>query len=288
MDQQHQFIVLDQNMMRNSNAISTALDRCCREKLQLLIPDVAGFESSKGSKPFDTWRRSLECLRGYPEFVSVSRKLTKMLAEERRTGRPCETLVDSDVTMEMRALLKDLADDDSSALRKIIEGPVRRFMPASLAAWSDSEEHKQWISTARNELHCTMSHEALKELRKSPREGLAEWLSSTDGIRFVFQGIKSRGTADEASLLLSSLPSVSAAFISTFAAVVMYWLAFGGLDKVSPKKVTNDLLDIEYAILGSLSVDLLSNDKRLSTICRAVSTASRKRHAWLRSGKHGI
>ena len=288
MNERHQLIVLDQNVMRDSKVLSLALDRCCRENLQLLIPDVAGFELSKGSQQFDTWHRSLEYLRCYPEFVTVSRKLTRMLGEENETGCSCPSLVDRDSATCMREVLHGLDHDDTFPLRRIVDGPMRRLMPASLAAWSNSDEHKQWIIKIRDELSRMMDEEALKRLRKSPQEGLAEWLSSIDGIRFVFQGIRSRGASDEVALRLSSMASVSAAFLSAFGALAVHWLAFGGLDVASPNKLTNDLLDMEYAILGSLSVALLSKDKRVSDICGAMSTASRERCAWFREGRHGI
>jgi len=288
MDWPCKFIVIDQNVLRDSDAIASALDRCCRENLQLLIPDIAGFELSKGSQQFDTWRRSLECLRRYPEFVTVSRKLTKMLAEERSTGHPCESLIDGELTRLMRELLRALDRGDTSSLRQVVDGPVRSLMPASLATWSDSEQHKQWIIRSCNVLKDMMNEETIKRLRRSPQEGLIEWLSSANGIRFLFQGIRSRGATKQAALHLSSAPSVSAAFISAFGAVALYWLAVGGLDGALPDKLTNDLLDIEYAVLGSLSIDLLSKDKRLVTICRAISIASRERHVRIRSGMPGI
>jgi len=73
-----------------------------------------------------------------------------------------------------------------------------------------------------------------------------------------------------------------------FAAVALYWLAFGGLDQAVPAKATNDLHDVEYAILGSLSVGLLSNDKRLSTICRAMAASARGRHVWFHESNLSI
>jgi len=287
MDRQHQLIVIDQNTLRDSDSIASALDRCCREDLRLLIPEGAGFELSKGSQQFDTWRRSLERLGGYPEFVVVSRKLPDMLVEEIGTGRPCETLIDDDSTTALRQLLDDLNRNDTSSLRRLVDGPMRRLMPASLAAWNNSEQHKQWVIKVRDELSRMMDGEALKELRKSPQDGLVDWLSSVDGIRFVFQGIKSRGATDEGAVLLSSVPSVSGSFVLALAAVGLHWLALGGLDHASSDKITNDLHDVEYAVLGSLSVDLLSKDKRLSTVCRAMSASSHERYEWFRSGRHG-
>jgi len=271
--------------MRDSEALAGALDRCCRESLQLLVPDVAGFELSKGSRPLHTWRQSLEYLSKFPEFVSVSRKLAKMFAEERRTARCCDSLVDDRGTAALRTMLIKLHADDESALETLINGPVCELIPASLNAWSDSESHKEWITTIRDRLRDMMSAEDLKRLRRNPQEELTAWWSSISGIRFVFQGMQSRGLTDETSLRLSSLPSVSAAFISAVGALGMYWLASGGLDDAPPGQATNDWLDIEYATVGSLSLDLLSGDKRLNTVCRAIRTASGSRHSWLRA--HG-
>jgi hypothetical protein len=59
-------------------------------------------------------------------------------------------------------------------------------------------------------------------------------------------------------------------------------LAFGGLDQAKPGDATNDLHDLEYAILGALSHSLLTIDKRLQgTIgspfainwCKLIATA---------------
>jgi hypothetical protein len=282
-EQKHPFIVLDQNVMRDCRTLSLAWDRCRFERLQLLIPHVAGFEFSKGSKQFDTWRRSLEYVCKYPEFVSVARKITNMLDEERLTGQPCRTVVEQDATVLFRQLLDGLAHEDFSTLNEMIDGPIRRLMPKSLAVWNDSEQHHQWIGRIRNGLQSTMSKESLRKLRSNPDAGLFEWLSSDDAIRFVFQGINSQLNNDVVSLCLASSASVSASFTSGFAAVAIYWLAFRGLDEAAPEKSTNDLLDIEYATLGSLSVSLLSNDKRLNTIYQAMSTAVSERQVWFRT-----
>jgi hypothetical protein len=207
-----------------------------------------------------------------------------MLDEERLTGQPCRTLVEQEATILFRQLLDDLAHEDFSRLNEMVDGPIRRLMPKSLAIWNDSEQHRQWIGGIRNGLQSTMSNESLSKLRNKPDVGLVEWLSSDDAIRFVFQGINSQLANDVVSLCLASSASVSASFTSGFLAVAIYWLAFGGLDEAAPEKSTNDLLDIEYATLGSLSVSLLTNDKRLNTIYQAMSTAASERQAWFRSG----
>lgn len=184
--------------------------------------------------------------------------------------------------MSARALLRDLAQEEFVKLNEMIDGPVRQLMPASLVVWDDSEEHRRWIVTIRDTLRSTMTDETLKRVRNKPAGALSEWLSSVDGIRFVFQGINSRLGNAVPSLCLASSPSVNASFVSGLAAVAIHWLAFGGLEAAAPAKSTNDLLDIEYATLGSLSVSLLSDDKRLNGVCQAIRTATGERQSWFR------
>lgn len=68
--------------------------------------------------------------------------------------------------------------------------------------------------------------------------------------------------------------------MSGMAAIGLYWLAFGGLEGAKPKSVENDLHDLEYAIIGSLSHSLLTADKRLNVIYRAIKSGYLGRKAW--------
>jgi hypothetical protein len=65
------------------------------------------------------------------------------------------------------------------------------------------------------------------------------------------------------------------------AAIVLYWLGAGGLDVADPKKATNDLHDLEYAILGALSHDLVTVDKRLGAIQQAIRGGYAGRGEWV-------
>jgi hypothetical protein len=274
------YIVIDQNKLRDATAITAVFDRCNRENLQALLPDGAGFEFSNVLQPFETWLRSLKCLCDRPELVSVSVKMTALLKRELTSGIGCGDVMDPIATAFLRSLLYDLRKNDLSRLRKLIDGPVRTLLPASSAAWSDSAKHKNWIRIARESLRAEMSPAMLSALRKRPHEELGQWMSSEHGIRFVFQGVKAQGFTDDAAVLLCSRPSISAAFISAMGILGLYWLAVGGLEDASPGKFTNDLHDVEYVILGSLSRDLVTSDKRLAAVADAVSRGSESRYAW--------
>ena len=272
------YLVIDQNQLRRADAIADAVSRCQNDDLQLLVPDGAGFELSKSSDVFDTWQNSCELIAPHSNLLVASRKMTDMMRTEIRIGQPIDSLADTGATEVFRGILDDFANGDESSLRQLVEGPVKDKMPASLNAWSDCEAHRSMISQMRDMLKEMLSDEAVKRLRRSPESEFASWLSSTDGMWFVFQKIRLHGETDVSALRLASAPSVTGAFISSLAAVALYWLAFGGLETVNPEKVTNDLHDIEYAVLGSLSVGLLSADKRLQNIHEAVKSAQASRH----------
>jgi hypothetical protein len=79
---QYPFITIDQNQLRNPDAIARVLDDCCRNGLRPLLPDGAFLEFAKGGCPLDTARRSFEILAPHRELVCSSRKIMEMMRDE--------------------------------------------------------------------------------------------------------------------------------------------------------------------------------------------------------------
>ncbi len=267
------FIAIDQNQLRDSVAIGRILDECRRDDLKIIIPDGAFMEFSKGGLPLDTARNSLRVLAPHREFVCSSRKLTDMMRDEMERQRPCVTLVHHDTSEFLRTLLSDLDRGDESSLRRIVEGPISDMMPLSLDLWNNHDENKAIVMRLHDSMKSTMRPDQLNALRRSPETGLSDWLSSHDGMRFVFQGLKARGTSDATAYELTRSPSVSAGFLSALAGLAIYWLAFGGLASIDSHKISGDLNDVEYIVLGALSRSLATSDRRASVIYRAVRDA---------------
>ncbi len=274
------FIVVDQNQLREADIIASVLDRCCRENLQLLIPEGAGFEFSKGSDPFRTWILSLKPLAPCAEFVVVGKKITEIWRDEIEKGHACTDVIEHGATILFRRKLQQIAAGDESGVRSLIDGPVKQLMPESLAHWSKHGQIKSVIRTHYDSLKSSLTHATIKDLRNAPVDAMIAWLSSADGVRFVFQGIQSRGASSEAALRLAVGPSAIGGFISGMAAMSLYWLAFGGLEAAKPEAITNDLHDLEYAVLGALSNSMLSNDKRLKVIHQAITGGTDGRARW--------
>jgi|SRR5579863_1073423 len=275
------FIVIDQNQLRDPLAITRLLADCHNNGLKMLLPDGAFLEFSKGGLPFETARRSLQILAPHRELVCSARKLTAMVQDEFDRRSPCDTLVHERASEYLRSLLADLERGDESTLRKMIDGPIAKLMPASLEVWNNHAENKRIVTGLLDAIKSDMRADRLKALRQSPERGVSDWLSSADGMRFVFQGLKARGADDPTALELTRSPSVSAGFLSALAGVAVYWIAFGGIDAVQANKLSGDLNDVEYIVVGALAQSLATSDRRASVICRAVSDAFEARRLQL-------
>ena len=274
------FIVLDQNALRCSKTISEASDRCRRENLQLLIPDVAGFEFSNVGDPHQTWKRSLREVGRVSELVVVSRKITHVWKEEIKEGVPCISLADDGATSIFRSMLRQDSSGDESAIRNFVNGPVKQMMPPAIQHWSDHEQFKTMIGSFRDFLESSLPEATLKNLRKDRANAMIAWLCSPDGVRFVVQGIMSQGAAREDTFQLAARPSAIGGFISGMTALALYWLAFGGFETIKAADITNDLHDLEYAILGSLCESLVTADKRMKVIHQAIKESTVGRARW--------
>jgi len=277
------YLVIDQNQLRKADFVANAVSRCRERGLRILVPDGAGFEMSKSAEVFDTLRNSLQLLATCGKMVVVSSKMTDMMSIEVDSGHPMRDVVDQGASELFRDLLGDLGSGRLSSLGQLVAGPVAEKMPASLAIWSDFEQHRTQILAMRDLLKNELTEPVVKQLRRDPESELAAWMSSVHGVRFVYQGIKSKGADDVSALRLAALPSILGGFITSLALVALNWLALGGLESAKPEKVTNDLHDIEYSVLGSISADLLTSDNRLNAIKGAAQAAQHSRTNWVKS-----
>ncbi len=277
------FIVIDQNRLRNANLVAFAIEQCRKNGLEILVPDVAGFEFSKSiEEPEDTlrtWQCSLQRLASCPELVVAGRKLPELWKEELATGTPVRNIVDDMATPPLRDLLRGIGASDLT-LRNFVADRVAKMMPASLKHWSQHEVHKEILVKVCDLLKPGLSEETIRSLRKNTSAAVASWMASADAVRFVFQGLRNAGATVKVSHCLATQPSVYGGFFSGMAAIVLYWLGAGGLDVVEPKKATNDLHDLEYALLGALSHALVTADKRLGAIEQAIRGGYVGRGEW--------
>jgi hypothetical protein len=190
---------------------------------------------------------------------------------EQRTS--AAKLVQDGATQFLRSILEEVDRSEDTALRRLADGPVAELIPSALETWNNHDRNKQIIQELHDLLQRDITADQFKRLRQSPQTSVAEWLSSAEGVRFVFQGVKARGADDATAYELTRTPSASAGFYSAMSGLAIYWLAFGGLAQVPDKDSSGDLHDIEYIVLGAMSRSLATSDRLAAKICEAVAGA---------------
>jgi hypothetical protein len=274
------FVVVDQNQIGVEAVVATSAAECERHDLRLLIVHGAAMEWSKrtvnGKDPFPTFNNSLRVIAAHSERVVVGRAIAALWHEEIATGRPCTTIHDEDATLRFCSVLRRLHAGDDSELRDTICGAASELMPAAIDHWQ-KQPFKENLLRIRGELQSHLGDSRVKKLRFDGASGVVDWVTSSEGQSFVFQGIAARGVDDRTAYRLSVERSALGGFLSGMAALALYWLAFGGLESTVQTKIANDIQDLEYAVLGALSDSLLTKDRRLRTVYQAIAEGYRTR-----------
>lgn len=276
------YIVIDQNQLQDADSIDVLCDQCRRDNLQILFPDVAGFELSRGKDPYRSWSRGLQHLAQHAEHVCVSQKTSILIREEIYTGLPSSNIVEINATMWFRNLLREIANGNASTLHSLINGSVQKLMPESLKTWSKHEDTKENANKIQKYLISVCSVDLRKKLRKSPLEGICLWNSSEHRTQFVLLYLLSQRANPRIALKLAETPSVAGCLASAIATLALDWWGNGGFQNSRPEIATNDLLDSEYATLGALSHSLATSDKRIKRVCQAIKSGMKERVVRLR------
>ncbi len=280
----HPFIVVDLNCLRKTDVIASTAEYCRQQNLSIMLPDGSAQELSKCLRqqvsPLKTWKGSLLEIAKCSDVVVVGRRLSAMLEEESRTGIPCAQIYDDKGTLLFRNHLQKLANGDDSLLQDLIDVDIQQKMPGSLQAWSDHEVQKQIVEKLKHDLSSSLSSNEIKALRQDIVDGIVNWFSSLAGYQYVFEFTKLATNDPTLAAQLTVQPSVSAGFASAFAALALYWLGVGGFESLHPQDLTNDVYDIEYSVLASLSHSLISVDKRQKKINKAIRGGIDARLLW--------
>jgi len=268
------FLVLDQNVLRDRTRVQSLFDRCDGERIGIIVPDIAGFEWSRGRLPRENWRRGLEFLKSRSDLVYVSPKFTQLARTEIGSGKPSDSIVCPEATRRFRQILTSLAQQEPETLDAIEESFARVPLEDGKQAWGQHDEFKQMVIRAGHLIGQRFTPDDLAEMRRSPTEASLEFLTSERGVKFIFEGLQHFTKDPRKAFALSAVPSVQAAFMSGLAAMALHWQAFGGLESISASKVTNDFLDLAYAVPASFCLELVSDDKRALEMCRAITAGA--------------
>lgn len=278
----HPYIVVDQNCLRDEALILKQKEKSKALRWQILLPDVSMMEMMKGPKWEYSTRRSLEFLASFPELVSIALGLGELMRSERESCEPIVDIVDDLINPLFRELLKEInSGTDGAMFAKIRAGIVDAQNLANRQLLRHTQ-NKAMLISLRDAWKGELSDDDIRKLRRDPTMQVDLWASVTM-TRTCVIGLKNGGFSDKAAQILAAEPSVSGCWVSCLSALALDWYVRGGIDTLLPERATNDLVDLDYIVLGVLSCDLLSKENRVIKMYGDISEVMDARWNWVRN-----
>ncbi len=256
-------LVLDNNVLRNERVIEGCIARYLRTGEQFALPSMVMFELTKHPDDWEkTVRRSLEYVVRCPEALVITSTAKDLGAAEEATGRPTQRVVDEKMTGAWRKLLSDLRAGDGPDLDYFrwavpnLRGELRfeeyetdsRAMMQKLKAIANASFPRELLARVGD------------DLSKDDRRSFREFLVNVYSVERLRDAHVRRGVPQANADALLVAPSVSYLFALAVGAIGLEWMFRGGIDTASPRRVANDILDIEYAIPALWIGQLVAKD----------------------------
>lgn len=254
--------VVDQNYFRSAELLSIS---SAEPKAKFVFPDVALIEMCKGTEWWETMRRSLQTLAARPGRVLQSMSVGEALNIELKTLKSIDGyLLPRQMRDFTRSVLVGIKESTSSSGISAIDSHISQ---AQLELQQEELNHLQnqtSLTTRTAIIQKALAGEPLKKLRS----GIASKADTLSSIRQIAIDLAATHLCNEGYSInkvkqfLRQKPLLLR-FYYVNVRHAFEWATKGGLGTYPAEKVTNDLLDQEYVIIGSFFDKLLSKEQRV-------------------------
>ncbi|GHU38073.1 hypothetical protein AGMMS50256_36850 [Betaproteobacteria bacterium] len=254
--------VLDQNYLRADELGDLIL---AEPHSKFVIPDIALLEMCKGDKWKETILRSFAILSAYPDRVFHSLSIGEGLNYELEHGRSIEgKLLPRDFRGFTRTILANVAAGGTGDAIDMIRGKIldaqRDIQMAELNHLNNQQSLLQRVGI----IESALAGEPLKVLR-SGKVSRGDRLAIIRNVSLDLCStlLQSHGLSkNKVRVLLKQRPLVLRFFYVSVRHCVD-WAARGGVLTMDPERITNDILDQDYVLVGSFFDRLLSKEVRV-------------------------
>lgn len=254
--------VLDQNYLRSKELENLIITE---PNSEFIIPDIALLEMCKGDKWKETMLMSLKLLSSCPERVYFSMSAGDGLNVELE----CETvneriLLPDDTSLFIRELLRNIATNGSgeaiNIMKRNIAGVKQEIQNAELNHARNQSRMRRHVKLVES----IMPREQLKALRNGR-------LSNEDRLNIImnislnicYQTLLNKGFSVETICRFMLKKPLILRFFYISVRHCIIWASRGGFFSMPADKVTNEILDQDYVLIGSFFDRLLSKEKKV-------------------------
>ena len=256
-------LVLDNNVLRDESIIERCFARYRQTGEQIALPEMAMFELTKHPDKWEhTVRRSLACLSRCPEALVITHAAKALGQDEEATGNPTSGVVNERMTTAWRRLLHDLREGDGPDLDYF------KWAVANLRKELRYEEYEtdtlaliqSLTSSARSSFPADVLAPVGRDLERDDRGSFRGLLIGVMRIEHQRDAHVRRGVAKAVADGLLVAPAVSYLFAFAVGAIALEWTVRGGIESANPRRVANDVLDIEYGMAALWIGRLVAKD----------------------------
>lgn len=255
-------LVVDQNYFRSGELRTLVASDA---HVRFVVPDVALLEMCKGPAWRETMQRSLDALSSVPSRVLHSISVGEAIATELETKRSIDgRLLPREFRDFTRGLLRDIAAGGTGKTIDLIASRINNAQSSLNDQELNHSANQSSLVQRTDIIRSVLSAGILKQLRSG---------KITDADRLTFVTEVSRDlcasfltgagwSSNKVKLFLHSKPLLLR-YIWLSVRHCVDWAQRGGIEGMLAERVTNDLLDQEYALIASFFDGLLSKEARV-------------------------
>jgi hypothetical protein len=251
--------VIDTNYLRapelaNALQTSAASDR-------FILTDTAVLETMKNAQWELTARRSFQIIAQHPAKVSVAEAPGYLLANELQSGNEAAAIIDEPLSRGFRALLAELASGT--------DGPGMAFARANVAAaqadlsrgQQNHAANLQGLRLAYNDVRQSMRIPAYRAIADAAQKELVR----LHRIKTLAQSALKRlveleGKPAEVGNALADGRGILLRYNIGLYCLGFKWAVNHGLDSFPAERATNELMDLDHALLATYFDDILTRE----------------------------
>ena len=263
----NRLMILDQNKLREKAAPEVAEYLKNSPNVHFVLPEIAFIEMTKNENfREDTLRGSLRMLSGYPSRTHVSKSLAQCFEEEFKTLTPASKhMTLREHRKSLRSLLGAINGDDEGVegLNRIISD-TNGIHDSLSQYYLDHDENKKRLGETINEARETLGDGLVKDLRANrvSREQRLDLIYRKGNLNLARILYRRSIPENKALLFARKKPMLLRESYSVWW-LALDWVSAGGFESAKPEKITNDLIDQEYAITATCFDGIISAEKRV-------------------------
>ncbi len=234
----------------------------------------------KGNSPSFVAAKSLAQLSKFPNQVVATAGTGDLMRSELKAVKAIETPIDPLLTKRLRQLLVEVDGHNTGRVSKfpLNDARILKLIGLTRAQRLNHAQHQSILRGVVKVLCEQTPHDLRAELRKGHLTNEIYGFLYQTGFLALRNALASQRISEEKIKKLYFEYSLLARTAIVFTLFGWRWFQTGGAENMLMKRVTNEVIDIDYVVNASYFDGILSNEKRVNHLYGQTKTFLEYRH----------